>query len=34
MFLRGKGEAIAVYRIHWQKRDEIDPDATMLGCLL
>jgi adenylate cyclase len=31
MFLRGKGEAIAVYRIHWQKRDEIDPDATMLG---
>jgi adenylate cyclase len=31
MFLRGKGETTTVFRINWQKRDEIDPDATMLG---
>lgn len=31
MFLRGKGETTTVYRVNWQKRDEIDPDATMLG---
>jgi class 3 adenylate cyclase len=31
MFLRGKGETTTVYRIHWQKKSEIDPDATMLG---
>lgn len=31
MFLRGKEEATTVYRLNWQKRDEIDPDATMLG---
>ena len=31
MYLRGKGEATAVYRINWQKKSEVDPDATMLG---
>ena len=31
MYLRGKGEATAVYRINWQKKNEVDPDATMLG---
>ncbi len=31
MFLRGKEETTTVYRINWQKRTEIDPDATMLG---
>jgi adenylate cyclase len=31
MFLRGKGEATPVYRIHWQKSSELDADATMLG---
>ncbi len=31
MFLRGKEETTTVYRINWQKRSEIDPDATMLG---
>jgi adenylate cyclase len=31
MFLRGKEETTTVYRINWQKKSEIDPDATMLG---
>ena len=31
MYLRGKGEATNVYRINWQKKNEVDPDATMLG---
>ncbi len=31
MFLRGKGETTTVFRVNWQKRSEIDPDATMLG---
>jgi class 3 adenylate cyclase len=31
MYLRGKGETTHVYRVHWQKRSEVDPDATMLG---
>ncbi|NJM43198.1 MAG: adenylate/guanylate cyclase domain-containing protein [Brachymonas sp.] len=31
MFLRGKEETTTVYRINWQKREAIDPDATMLG---
>jgi adenylate cyclase len=31
MFLRGKGESTTVYRINWQKKSAIDPDATMLG---
>ncbi len=31
MFLRGKEETTTVYRINWQKRSEVDPDATMLG---
>jgi adenylate cyclase len=31
MFLRGKDETTTVYRINWQKKSEIDPDATMLG---
>jgi adenylate cyclase len=31
MFLRGKGEATTVYRVNWQKKSEVDPDATMLG---
>ncbi len=31
MFLRGKGETTTVYRVNWQKRSEVDPDATMLG---
>jgi class 3 adenylate cyclase len=31
MYLRGKGETTTVYRVNWQKRDDVDPDATMLG---
>ena len=31
MFLRGKDEATHVYRLDWQKKTEIDPDATMVG---
>jgi adenylate cyclase len=31
MFLRGKEETTTVYRINWQKKTEIDQDATMLG---
>jgi adenylate cyclase len=31
MFLRGKEETTTVYRINWQKREAVDPDATMLG---
>jgi adenylate cyclase len=31
MFLRGKGETTTVFRVNWQKRTEMDPDATMLG---
>lgn len=31
MFLRGKGETTTVFRVNWQKRSEVDPDATMLG---
>ena len=33
MFLRGKEETTTVYRINWQKKSELDPDATMLGAL-
>ncbi len=31
MFLRGKEETTTVYRINWQKKSEMDLDATMLG---
>ena len=31
MFLRGKDEATHVYRLDWQKKTEIDLDATMVG---
>ncbi len=31
MFLRGKAETTTVYRLNWQKRNDVDPDATMLG---
>lgn len=31
MFLRGKDEATQVYRIDWQKKTEVDLDATMVG---